>query len=125
MWVGFDQPATIRDQGYGARIALPIWADFMKRAARVRPPHEFAVPFDVRPVELCAKSFRRPVESCPSYVEYFKDGDEVPGKRCTLHRGNLKEELRRQVLELLSALGRKLGQRIQVELDGAGEEDEQ
>ena len=82
VWVGFDQPATIRDQGYGARIALPIWADFMKRAARVRPPREFAVPFDVRPVELCAETFLRPVEACPTYVEYFKDGDAVPGKRC-------------------------------------------
>ena len=31
---GFDQPATIDDEGYGARVALPIWADFMRRTAR-------------------------------------------------------------------------------------------
>jgi penicillin-binding protein 1A len=29
VWVGFDQPATIGRDAYGARVALPIWADFM------------------------------------------------------------------------------------------------
>jgi penicillin-binding protein 1A len=115
VWVGFDQPATIRDQGYGARIALPIWADFMKRAARVRPPHEFAIPFDVRPMELCSETFLRPVEGCPTYVEYFKDGDSVPTKLCPAHGGNLKQELRRQLLEWLGSLGRKIGRRIREE----------
>lgn len=38
VWVGFDQPATIGREAYGARYALPIWSDFMRRAARVRPP---------------------------------------------------------------------------------------
>ena len=31
VWVGFDQPAPIGREAYGARVALPIWADFMKR----------------------------------------------------------------------------------------------
>jgi 1A family penicillin-binding protein len=115
VWVGFDQPATIRQEGYGARIALPIWADFMKRAARVRPTREFAIPFDVRPVELCSETFLRPVEACPTYVEYFKDGDAVPKKLCPAHHGDLKQELRRQLLEWLGALGRKIGRRIQDE----------
>jgi penicillin-binding protein 1A len=115
VWVGFDQPATIRDEGYGARIALPIWADFMKRAARVRRPHEFAVPFDVRPVELCSETFLRPVEACPTYVEYFKEGDSVPTQLCRAHRGDLKQELQRQLLEWLRALGRKIRRRIQEE----------
>ncbi len=33
VWVGFDQPAPIGPEAYAARIALPIWGDFMKRAA--------------------------------------------------------------------------------------------
>ena len=39
VWVGFDQPQTIREGGSGARMALPIWAGFMRRApsAGVRP----------------------------------------------------------------------------------------
>ena len=38
VWVGFDQPQPIGAEAYGARYALPIWADFMQRAARIRPP---------------------------------------------------------------------------------------
>ena len=34
VWVGFDQPKTIAADAYGARYALPIWADFMRRAAQ-------------------------------------------------------------------------------------------
>ena len=36
VWVGFDQPATIGREGYGARYALPIWTDFMRRSLAPR-----------------------------------------------------------------------------------------
>ena len=52
VWVGFDQPAPIGREAYGARVALPIWADFMKRVARARPAGEFAVPDGLEAVEL-------------------------------------------------------------------------
>ena len=44
VWVGFDQPAPIGRDAYGARVALPIWADFMKRVASRLPPSDFVVP---------------------------------------------------------------------------------
>ena len=34
VWVGYDQPERIREGGTGARVALPIWADFMRRTAQ-------------------------------------------------------------------------------------------
>ncbi|MBE2203249.1 MAG: PBP1A family penicillin-binding protein [Chthoniobacterales bacterium] len=37
VWVGFDQPRTIRPGGYGATLALPIWVDIIqaeKKSAR-------------------------------------------------------------------------------------------
>src|SRR5262249_18738574 len=37
VWVGFDQPGAIGRDAYGARVALPIWADFMKRIASDLP----------------------------------------------------------------------------------------
>ena len=43
VWVGFDQPKPIGREAYGARYALPIWSDFMRRAARLRVPHEFGI----------------------------------------------------------------------------------
>src|SRR5476649_37588 len=44
VWVGFDQPAPIGREAYGARVALPIWADFMKATARTLPASGFVVP---------------------------------------------------------------------------------
>jgi membrane carboxypeptidase/penicillin-binding protein len=34
VWVGYDQPRTIRANGYASDVAVPIWADFMKAATR-------------------------------------------------------------------------------------------
>ncbi len=36
VWVGYDQPQPIGAEAYGSRYALPIWANFMQRAARIR-----------------------------------------------------------------------------------------
>lgn len=34
VWVGFDQPRTIRPGGYGAALALPIWVDIIQAGKR-------------------------------------------------------------------------------------------
>ena len=108
VWVGFDQPRTIASNAYGSRYALPIWSDFMRRAARRRPPQAFEVPAGMHEFELCAVSYQRPVEGCPTYVEYLKEGDETPGRLCTIHKGSIKQRVRRAVEGFLSGLGRKL-----------------
>jgi penicillin-binding protein 1A len=108
VWVGFDQPSTIRPEGYGARVALPIWADFMRQAARVRPPGAFEVPYGLEEVELCRVSYLKPVDGCPTYVEYLKEGDDVPRGLCPLHHGSFKQVARRTLDRWLSGLGRKL-----------------
>jgi penicillin-binding protein 1A len=106
VWVGRDQPATIARNAYGSRFALPIWADFMRRAAARRPPRDFAVPSGLHEVELCQVSYLKPVDGCPTYVEYFKDGDDVPSRLCPLHEGSMKQELQKAVRGLLAAIGR-------------------
>ena len=79
VWVGFDQPKTIGREAYGARYALPIWSDFMRRArAQRRPPQEFEAPPGLREEQLCRVSYLRPVEGCPVYTEYFKEGRRCP-----------------------------------------------
>jgi 1A family penicillin-binding protein len=108
VWVGFDQPAPIGRDAYGARIALPIWADFMKRTARERPAGEFSVPEGVRGVELCSVSYLKPVEGCPVYTEYFKDGDAEPTALCPIHRGTFKQQAVRALSGLIRTLGGKI-----------------
>ena len=109
VWVGFDQPERIRAGGSGARIALPIWSDFMRRVAGRRPPTPIEPPSDLQPEELCLLSYQRPVEGCPTYVEYFKEGDEHPTRLCPLHEGNLKQQVHRTLQGLFGALTRGLG----------------
>ena len=97
VWVGFDTPAPIGREAYAARVAVPIWADFMKAVARARPPAPFAVPEGLHAEELCSVSYLRPVEQCPTYVEYFKEGDEVPSALCPVHKGTFKQRAARAV----------------------------
>jgi len=109
VWVGFDQPERIRAGGSGARIALPIWSDFMRRVARSRPPASIEPPSDLQSEELCLLSYQRPVDGCPTYVEHFKEGDEHPTRLCTLHEGNLKQQVHRTLQGLFGAFTRGLG----------------
>ena len=108
VWVGLDQPETIGREAYGARAALPIWADFMQQAAKVRTPGAFRRPAGVRATSLCAISHHQPVEGCPLYTEYFKDGDDIPEGLCTLHEGTMKQRFVRVVESITSAIGAKI-----------------
>jgi membrane carboxypeptidase/penicillin-binding protein len=108
VWVGFDQPAPIGDEAYGARIALPIWVDFMRRVRHALPPEEFSPPLGLQEVELCRISYMRPMDGCPTYVEYFKEGDDVPSGLCPLHRGGIKQRVERALDQMLGAIGRRL-----------------
>jgi penicillin-binding protein 1A len=106
VWIGYDQPQPIGPNAYAARVALPIWAEFMRRAAL--PADEFSLPATLEDVALCRISYLRPVEGCPTYTEYFKEGDDIPKQMCPVHRGNLKQQARRVLDDVVRGLGRKL-----------------
>jgi 1A family penicillin-binding protein len=108
VWVGFDQPQPIGREAYGARIALPIWADFMKRTARDLPAADFPVPASLETEELCSVSYLRPVDGCPTYTEYFKDGDKKPSQLCPIHRGTLKQRAGRAIEGFFRGLGSRI-----------------
>ncbi len=108
VWVGFDQPAPIGDDAYGSRYALPIWADFMQRAARIRPPGRFERPVGLQDEPLCAITYLKPVDGCPLYTEHFKEGDQVPDRVCPLHRGTIRQRVVRAVEGWMDDLGRRI-----------------
>jgi 1A family penicillin-binding protein len=108
VWVGFDQPAPIRDGASGARAALPIWADFMRRSARRLPSKPIAAPAGLEPVRMCRVSYHRAVDGCPGYTEYFKDGDDIPSALCPLHPGTFGQATKRAIQGVLGALFGKL-----------------
>ena len=37
VWVGYDQPQTIRRHGYAAEVAVPMWTKYMKNATAGQP----------------------------------------------------------------------------------------
>ncbi|MEO7190322.1 MAG: PBP1A family penicillin-binding protein [Vicinamibacterales bacterium] len=108
VWVGFDKPASIGSNAYGSRIALPIWAEFMKNTARALPAHEFALPAGISGQELCSVSHLKPVDECPVYTEYFKDGDDIPSQLCPLHKGSFKQAASRAVQSFIRGIGSRL-----------------
>ena len=108
VWVGFDQPNTIARDAYGSRYALPIWADFMQRASRVRPARAFERPGGLAEEPLCAITYRKPVDGCPLYTELLKEGDEAPGRLCTLHPGSIRQRVTRTVEGWMAEMGRRV-----------------
>jgi membrane carboxypeptidase/penicillin-binding protein len=95
VWVGLDQPATIGANAYGSRLAAPIWAEFMRRAAATRRPREFAVPGGLEKLELCRVSYAQPVDGCPLYTEYLKEDDDRPSRLCRIHEGSFRQKAER------------------------------
>jgi 1A family penicillin-binding protein len=108
VWVGFDNPAPIGREAYAARVALPIWTEFMRRTEKLLPPEEFEVPPGVTEMEFCRMSYYRAVNECPSYTEYFKDGDDIPSEKCPIHRGNLKQQLEKALGRVFQDFGKRL-----------------
>jgi hypothetical protein len=53
-------------------------------------------------------SYQRPVEGCPTYREFFKAQDQVPGRLCQVHKGSVKQQVRRAVEGFFSGLGRRI-----------------
>ncbi len=96
VWVGLDRPQTIIPRGYGAALALPIWADIMNAASPKRyPANEFRPPGVLRRVSVCATSNEFATTGCERAGTAY--GAELPGSclphdECHLHRGTLVTE---------------------------------
>jgi membrane carboxypeptidase/penicillin-binding protein len=108
VWMGFDQPQTIVSNGYGGELAVPLWADFMKKATHGAKPDWLDRPEDVVAVDICRMSGKRPADGCTHvevenkdgttsvrsmvFTEYFLKGTE-PSETCDLHDSNFFQRL--------------------------------
>jgi penicillin-binding protein 1B len=86
VWVGFDDNRELNLEG--ARSALPIWAEFMKRAAQTQPyssAHEFRAPSGIVSADICSESGELAGPRCPKVrTEVFIAGTE-PTTVCDGH----------------------------------------
>ena len=79
---GADRPRRVRRAHRAADLGRLHEAD----RRRFCPLREFAVPDGLQAEELCSVSYLKPVDGCPTYTEYFKDGDTMPSELCPIHR---------------------------------------
>ncbi len=88
VWVGFDDNRDLDLEG--AHSALPIWAEFMKRAAQLpqyKDARQFTRPSGVVSVSICSDSGGIATAWCPrTHSEVFIEGAE-PAQQCPLHGG--------------------------------------
>ena len=87
-WVGFDDGRELNLEG--AHSALPIWTEFMKRAA-LHPDYgnvsQFSEPAGVAGVQIDPQSGELATSACPRVItEYFIEGTQ-PVETCHLHGG--------------------------------------
>jgi penicillin-binding protein 1B len=87
-WVGFDDNRELNLEG--AHSALPVWAEFMKRAhehREYRNVSEFEAPAGVVGVQIDPASGQLATAACPKVrTEYFIEGTQ-PVELCQLHGG--------------------------------------
>ena len=86
VWVGFDDYQELDLEG--AKSALPIWTEFMKKAGHLgayRNAREFAPPNGVESAKICLDSGKLAGDLCPrTATQYFIDGTE-PQDPCDVH----------------------------------------
>jgi len=86
VWVGFDDYRELDLEG--AKSALPIWTEFMKKAARLgayRKAVEFPRPSGVESAKICLESGKLAGDLCTKTAnEVFIAGTE-PQDKCDLH----------------------------------------
>src|SRR5207249_6827143 len=79
VWVGFDQRKSLGVDETGARVALPIWIDFMRSALKDKPVEKFSRPASISFVPVDRRTgLKASVEThCqPIILEAFLRGTE-------------------------------------------------
>lgn len=85
VWGGFHERQSLGNNMSGARVALPVWTEFMKAAHEDLPKKEFDVPPGVVTRKVCAATGELATEYCPDVIEdVFIQGTE-PSRHCTAH----------------------------------------
>jgi penicillin-binding protein 1B len=86
VWVGFDDNHDLNLEG--AHSALPIWAEFMNRAAKFRPYRDakaFRAPTGIQSAQVCAESGELAGPFCTNVrADVFINGT-APAVQCGMH----------------------------------------
>ena len=85
VWVGFDEKRTMGEKETGARVALPVWIEFMTEALKGVPDRSFPEPHGIVRREICEETGLLATSHCPARrTEVFINGTE-PLRFCDIH----------------------------------------
>ena len=91
VWVGFDQPVTIIPHGYGAALALPVWAQVMMKASQRYPAQTLQPTVQLARATVCSISNHLATTGCNAAgtaYEITLPNDKVPQTVCEIHGGD-------------------------------------
>lgn len=95
VWVGFDDNRDIKLEG--AKAALPIWTEFMKKAAVLRPRivggQPFVPPEGIEFVKIDADTGELANENCPNTRDEAFIAGTAPLQHCHQHGGGFLQKL--------------------------------
>ncbi len=86
VWVGYDIKKSLGDRMSGARVALPIWKDFMSVAAAKYPDDDFPLPEGTVVVPINPKDYVIADETCDGVDMVFVEGTQ-PKLTCSDLKG--------------------------------------
>jgi penicillin-binding protein 1B len=91
LWVGFDEPRSLGQAA--ARIAVPIWARFLREATGGEVAGVFPVPGDIAELEIDPATGALALDDCPArQPEFFLRGTE-PVETCPQWRAGPPPEV--------------------------------
>ncbi len=89
VWVGFDQANPMGRGATGARMALPIWANFMGKITDRKGEEPFIRPPGIIEETVCLRSGMLATAGCDSTATEVFLPDFFPQDICDLHGGQL------------------------------------
>ncbi len=91
IWVGFDQDLPMGKGATGARMALPIWANFMGKITDQKGEEPFIRPPGIIEKTVCLRSGMLATSECDSIASEVFLPDNFPQDICDLHGGQLHD----------------------------------
>jgi penicillin-binding protein 1B len=104
VWVGFDDNHDLKLEG--AHSALPIWAEFMNRAAKFRPYRDakaFRAPAGIQSAQVCAESGELAGPFCSDVRPDVFISGTAPEVQCGMHEPHTPTGLVTQPVGLTDA----------------------
>jgi penicillin-binding protein 1A len=83
VWVGLDERKSLGEGETGARAALPIWTEFMRRALEERPPEFFPVPAGISFSHVDARTGLLAGRGCGGRLREAFVATTEPAEQCT------------------------------------------